>query len=591
MSSKTVTSWRAGKRILCVLLAASLLMTTLMGAEAPASADDQTIPAVHLTAWTRGQTFYTDVITVEEGAKYQFSVLWEEKTKNNIRLMVSQSAVGGAAIPLITANTAQNGTEFDLASGRYTYSFTAQGDSLQIYIATPDGDPYCEAYMADPTLAKVDDSGSVIGTVDLHPDFSSGWGGETWGGIQWPIEYVAADFFETLVAPQGKMYAILAEGWTAHRASDATVTVENGASYVFSILWKSKDGCAANFMLSGSAIGDTAKTLVVGNQAQDAVAFDKATGAYSYAFTAQGDSLTMTFNGVDNNDYTAATYAAAPALVKVDGSGSTLEEVDCDANFDDIWTIGSGWSGQIFSTVLVDTDFFSTDVIPEGYVKALHAEGWTEYRCSTATVPVENGAKYVMSVLWRVDGNTKPLFSLSGSAIGEPAKTLMIGAENQAGVDFDFETGTYRYAFTAQGDSLTMSVQCGNGDGVNLQYLVYFAMPSLVKVDGSGSPLEEVDCDPGFDKIWAVDDGWSGSVFTVETLLENTFGGRGDANRDCEINIQDLVLMKKAILAHADDSMLDMNRDNVVDEQDFNILRDQIVSKTYPSNISYGAGA
>lgn len=585
MTQKTPILWRQSRKtVLSILLALTLVLTSMLGITIPASADD-TIPAVRIAEYTDGQTYDTSV-AVENGANYVFSFCWKAIT-NTPNVALSGDAVG-ARTNLAVGNEAQTGVEFDLASGVYSYAFTAQGTTLNISIATTYDWNYCDAYFASPSLVKVDGAGNQISAVDCHPDFTTGWGAG-WGGNAFSVTTVAADYFETAVAPEGKMFAIYAEGYTDYRLSSATVSVENGASYVFSVLWKSDDSCAANFQLSGSAVGGNTVTLVTGNTAGDNVDFDLASGAYQYAFTAQGDSLSMTFNAVGGNQYTNSTYAAMPTLVKVDGSGNTIAEVDCDVNFDDIWTIGGGWSGQVFSVVTVATDYFETEVITDGYVKVLRAEGYTDYRWSGATFPVESGANYVLSVLWRAAKETTSTVTLSGSAIGDTAKTMMIGNLQQTGVAFDFESGTYSYAFTAQGDSLTMTVQVGYGNGDYQDSDLYFAAPTLVKVDGSGNTLAEVDCNPNFDTAWTIDAGWAGTVFSTETLAESIFCGRGDVNRDAVINILDLVAAKKAIAAESDDIMVDMNYDTEINAQDLVAFRSALLTDSFADNISYGA--
>ena len=589
MMKQILIPWRQNAKIvLSIALSLALLLTTIIGAIIPASAESE-MYAIYAEGWTDYRCS-SATVSVENGASYVFSVLWKSDDSCAANFQLSGSAVGGNTVTLVTGNTAGDNVDFDLASGAYQYAFTAQGDSLSMTFNAVEGYQYTNStYAAMPTLVKVDGSGNTIAEVDCDVNFDDIWTiGSGWSGQVFSVVTVATDYFETAVAPEGEMFAIYAEGYTDYRCSSATVSVENGASYVFSVLWKSDDSCAANFQLSGSAVGGNTVTLVTGNTAGDNVDFDLASGAYQYAFTAQGDSLSMTFNAVEGYQYTNSTYAAMPTLVKVDGSGNTIAEVDCDVNFDDIWTIGGGWSGQVFSITTVAEDYFENEVIPEGYVKVIRAEGWTDYRCSSATVSVESGANYVLSVLWRAAKETTSTFTLSGTAIGDTAKTMMIGNLQQTGVAFDFESGVYSYAFTAQGDSLTMTIQVGYGNGDQDSDL-YFAAPALVKVDGSGNTLDAVDCNPNFDSAWTLGAGWAGQVFSTETLVESIFCGRGDVNRDAVIDVCDLVAARKAIAAESDDIMVDMNYDTNINAQDLVAFREALLTGSFADNISYGA--
>lgn len=155
---------------------------------------------------------------------------------------------------------------------------------------------------------------------------------------------------------------------------DYQVTVEAGTTYTFTVLWEFVTGSTPHFDLSGSAVGGTAKKLIVGDVPQDGVVYDVAKGKVSYTFTAQGTTLGMDacLPVTGWSEYNEI-YFAKPTLYESDAQGNKIgDAIDCNDGFDPLW---SHYLGGLQQVKLVSKDFFDNQIYDS--LASLTVNGYT----------------------------------------------------------------------------------------------------------------------------------------------------------------------------------------------------------------------
>ena len=266
-------------------------------------------------------------VNVESGKTYTFGILYKYGRGNEVTLSLSGNAVGETVTLARNADTVS--AEYDPYTGRYSYTFTAQGDTLNINLNTGTVNSQFIYWVADPILTD-----SEGGSVDCDVDFCQ-W---TTDGLYGRHGYFSisddgdASFFATKVAVHeqpgdGKVYVGTFNEWFADGSVYHSIGVESGKTYTFSMLYKfiTAEGENVQFTLSGSAVGE--KVILANNADPVSAEYDPLTGRYSYTFTAQGDTLTINLQNSSKNVRTIYLIAD-PQMADSDGNS-----VNCDVDF------------------------------------------------------------------------------------------------------------------------------------------------------------------------------------------------------------------------------------------------------------------
>lgn len=90
-------------------------------------------------------------VTVESGKTYTFSILYKFGKGEDVTLSLSGNAIGDSKLVLAKNNAAVN-ADYDYYTGRYSYTFTAAGDTLGINVETGSVNNQYVYWIADPQL-------------------------------------------------------------------------------------------------------------------------------------------------------------------------------------------------------------------------------------------------------------------------------------------------------------------------------------------------------------------------------------------------------------------------------------------------------
>ena len=425
----------------CLMIFASCFYVPAVLAETA----NNTITAKKATSSHYSGSIEITGMAVEKDSKYKFSILTKAVKGENLLVRISGTS-SWPRTTLLLGKTAENGAQYNPATGELSYTFTAETDKLWLHF-TIDKDTAQEWYIAEPKLYKLNESGEEAENIDIS--FSS----DKWfiwtnnDNMSVTDVEVASDFFDG--APANALKSLSAgeyelspkfhhsimeynvtvphtvdqldisyetvngaslkeitgnanftEGqtndvkitvnnsdggetvyllhvkkqndpakvitamhiyeWAGHDAYlQNTVTVENGKTYTFSVLWKHVGGDGPSFNLQGSAVGSE-KRLITVNTAQNGAVYNPATGRLSYTFTAAGDSLTMNVWMGPSGDGMKNFYFAKPELYESNASGEKIEDgavIDCDPEFTTSWP-HCGYGGNYRNVETVDKNFF-----------------------------------------------------------------------------------------------------------------------------------------------------------------------------------------------------------------------------------------
>lgn len=166
--------------------------------------------------------------------------------------------------------------------------------------------------------------------------------------------------FNAFAIENETMTAMRIYEWQYDAGVGHSVTVETGKTYKFTMLWKFIEGIDSYFSLSGGAVGNVEKKLVITTEAQDGVEYDRLTGRVSYVFTAEGSDLNLYAQQGSGKDVRKDLYFAQPELYEVDSDGNKISgtDIDCDPEFQYSW-LHCGYGGDYRHVVTVSSDFFN----------------------------------------------------------------------------------------------------------------------------------------------------------------------------------------------------------------------------------------
>ena len=244
--------------VLCLLL--GIIATPLIGVLAA----EETVKTLYLHDWQKGDSYYTDNITVTPGQTYTIEALWKYECGTSY-FALTNTAVGDAPasmVKLIEKAVPQNGASYDRETGRLTHTFTAIGDTLQISAALGSEGGWGGFWMADPVLYPSDADGNKTGdALDTSPDFSSLWNGYP-GTRQLAIEDHERSFFKIETIGLSSLAVKNAEISPAFDSNtrEYTVTVPQETTSVEVEYGLAIDALQAT--VSGDTFGDAAEPVV-----------------------------------------------------------------------------------------------------------------------------------------------------------------------------------------------------------------------------------------------------------------------------------------------------------------------------------------
>ena len=490
------------KKLFTALLSCLLVFAACFSVPAVlAETADNTITAMHLAEW------YTDAgvehkVAVEAGKTYTFTAFWKHLKHDSAGLKLYGSAVGGTDKKLVIAKEAQENVTYDLSTGKLSYTFTASGTELTIQ-AFMGGAGQTDLYFAKPELFESDENGNKIengAVIDCDPNFVTSWSHWGYGGNYRNVEQVASDFF-------------------------------------------------ANEDLNHPLI-----SLNVGYPLSPS--FDRRTHEYSVSVPNSVTSL--------NLEYELAEGAEAAI------SGNENFEVDTPKDVMLVIT-----NGGVTSKYIITVARNAAETITAMHLAEWYTDAGVEHK-----VAVEAGKTYTFTAFWKHLKHDSAGLKLYGSAVGGTDKKLVIAKEAQENVTYDLSTGKLSYTFTASGTELTIQAFMGGAGQTDL----YFAKPELFESDENGNKIENgavIDCDLNFVTSWSH---WSygGNYRNVEQVRSNFFCNiRGDVDDNGTIEATDLAMLRKILLgveACQNEYTANANGDSDIDLRDLICLKKNLLA-------------
>ena len=268
-------------------------------------------------------------VNVESGKTYTFSMLYKFGKGEDVLFTLSGNALSEEVV--LAKNADAVNAQYDPYTGRYSYTFTAVGDTLTINLKTGSAKNQYIYWVADPQLVDSDNN-----SVDCDVDFCR-WSTD---GLYnrhgyFSIDVGDASFFATAIPvhtqPENGVYAFSQNANWENGVWYYDAKVTQGKTYTFSMLYKDLGGNKNQIIIGGDAAGDANHETVIvdgGLNIQNGAVYNYYTGRISYTFTAYSDTVQIRIEGRGEDIKYGNFMVADPQLIDSDNNS-----VNCDVDF------------------------------------------------------------------------------------------------------------------------------------------------------------------------------------------------------------------------------------------------------------------